>query len=41
MVATAQEGPPQRRDTRHRIRVRAKDTAGNFSRKVVRFRRCR
>jgi DNA-binding beta-propeller fold protein YncE len=26
---------------RHRIRVRAKDTAGNFSRKVVRFRRCR
>jgi DNA-binding beta-propeller fold protein YncE len=26
---------------RYRIRVRAKDTAGNFSRKVVRFRRCR
>ena len=29
------------RPGRHRIRVRAKDTAGNFSRKVVRFRRCR
>jgi hypothetical protein len=27
--------------SRHRIRVRAKDSAGNFSRKVVRFRRCR
>jgi hypothetical protein len=26
---------------RYRIRVRAKDTAGNFSRRVVRFRRCR
>jgi YVTN family beta-propeller protein len=29
------------RPGRHRIRVRAKDTAGNFSRKVVHFRRCR
>jgi hypothetical protein len=31
----------QLRPGRHRIRVRAKDTAGNFSRKVVSFRRCR
>jgi hypothetical protein len=31
----------QLRPGRHRIRVRAKDTAGNFARKVVRFRRCR
>jgi hypothetical protein len=28
------------RPGRHRIRVRAKDTAGNFSRRVVGFRRC-
>jgi hypothetical protein len=34
--------PVQRlRPGRYRIRVRAKDTAGNFSRRVVRFRRCR
>jgi hypothetical protein len=30
-----------RRGSRHRIRVRVKDSAGNFSRRVVRFRRCR
>jgi hypothetical protein len=29
------------RPGRYRLRVRAKDTAGNFSRRVVRFRRCR
>jgi hypothetical protein len=25
---------------RHRLRVRAKDAAGNFARRVIRFRRC-